>query len=173
MGKGMLSCLLFSLVWASLGVAQSAPSPWTWEFVSSRVPKFEEKAKENKEWVVVEVLFRNHQVRELKLILAKEEFQAFTPNGKRIEIQGLLFRVQQFEGAKHMRYVGGMRRMETLSELEGGSPTWYFHSPGPVEVVVEGGRAYQQRLVLSRPKGKKPFRLKFNNVPELEIPLPK
>ncbi len=166
-------CLLVGLGWVSLASGQSLPLPWSWEFAAGRVPAFEEKRKENKQWLVVEVLFRNNQTTDQKLVVAKENFQATSQNGKPIEILGLLFRMQNFEGAKRMRYVGGMKHMETLSEGQGESAIWFYHSPGPVEVVVEGGKSYKQRVLVARPKGKKPFRLKFGNLPDLEIPLPK
>ncbi len=173
MRRRMLCCLLVGLSWASLAAAQSPPSDWSWEFVASHIPKFEEKQKENKRLLVVEVLFRNTQTAEQKLVMAEEAFQATDQKGKAVEILGLLFRMQKLEGAKRMSYTGGMKRMETLSEMEGESSTIFLHSPGPVEVAVEGGQTYKQRLLMMKPQGKKPFRLRFNNLPALEIQLPK
>lgn len=156
--------------------AQSTPPAWGWELAASRTPRFEEKKKEeNERLLVVEVLFRNTQATDQKLTVAKEEFQATDQKGRPVLIHGLLFRMQKLEGAKSIAYTGGLKRMrmETLIEGQGESSNLFVHSPGPVEVIVEGGKSYKQRLLMTRPKGKKPFRLKFSNLPQLEISLPK
>ncbi len=173
LGANIPFCLVVTLTGLSLAHAQSTPPAWTWEFVSSHVPKFEEKGKENQRMLVVEILFHNNQEKEQRLSVAQEEFQASTPKGKPVEVRGLLFRMMNPEGAKSMAYKGGMKRMETLDDREGNPAGLFFDSPGPVKVIVEGGKTYKQRLLLTRPKGKRPLRLKFDDLPELEIALPR
>lgn len=173
MAGKIVFCWLLSFGWVSLAAAQSKSPVWSWEFVASHVPKFEEKPKESQRMLVVEIVFRNKQETDQKLIVAQEEFHATDQKGRPLEIVGLLWRMQKLEGAKQMVYTGGMKRMETLNEVQGDSTTFFVHSPGPVEVIIEGGRSYKQWLLLSKPKGKNPFRLKFDDLPELEITVPR
>ncbi len=165
--------LLLSFIWTAGASPQSASSAWTWEFVSSHVPKFAEKGKESQRMLVVEVVFHNKLDTEQRLTVAQEEFHALTGKAKPIEVLGLLFKMMNPEGARSMAYKGGIKRMETLKDVEGDSSSLYFDSPGPVELVVEGGHSYKQRVLLARPKGKKPFRMTFSSFPALEIPPPR
>jgi len=172
-----LCVVLLSVCLAQGAGTQTAPPHpagpvWAWESLTSYVPDFEEKGKDNKKLLVVEVTFRNGTSADQTLVVAKEQFTAKSHNGEPIEVLGLLFRMTQLEGAKRMAYTGGIKRMETLNE-RGSEEGTVFHTPGPVELTIEPGKSYRQRLLLRRPKGKKPIRLSFSNLPEIEVPLPR
>lgn len=168
----MILCLLATWGCVKSARAQAASPAWTWEFVASHVPNFDGKGKENKRMLIIEVVFRNNQMQEQRLTVGQEEFHAMTEKGRPIEVLGLLFRMMNTEGAKSMMYTGGIKRVDTLNDTQGDSSISLIDSPGPVEVTVQGGQSYKQRLLLAMPKGKKPIRLKFNDFPELVISLP-
>lgn len=165
---------IFLSAWGP-SAAQSNPpaSPWSVEFVGSQVPNFEEKKKENKKLLLVDVRFRNNDATDQAVEIRQEAFQARNHKNQPIQVVGLLFGVMRLEGAKNLAYTGGIKRMETLTVGQGDSAATWVHTAGPVQVTVAPGRAYTQRLLLARPKGKKPIKLKFGDLPELEVPLPK
>lgn len=174
MRRVLVVALIMSLVCPALAAAESPESAWSWEFVGTYTPRFEEKKKEdNAGMLVVEVSFRNNRATDQKLVVAQESFLATRRNGEPIEIAGLLIHYGMMEGAKRMTYTGGEKPTEMLTVGQGEDKVTVIRSPGPVEVIIGAGRRYKQRLLLIRPNGKEPLRLKFNKLPELEISLPK
>lgn len=166
--------LLLILTLPGLAAAQAAPPEWSWEPRVTRVPNFEDKDEdENARLLVVEVLFRNKQATDQNLVVGPDRFQATTGDGKRVKVVGLLYRPGKLEGAKNLEHVGGRRKMKTMKEDHGDCTASYFFDADAIEVTVPGGKSYKQRLVLVKPAGDKPFRLKFGQLPELEIALPK
>ncbi len=168
-----LACILGGVACAGRGWAKSAQPPWTWEFHLSRVPKFQERGKENQRLLVVEVEFKNNLTTEQNIVMEQGKFRASTKKGKPLEILGLLFSMKYAGGAQRMVYVGGIKHMETLYETEGGASSMLIDSPGPVEVYINPGKAYIQRILLTRPKGKKTLLLNYEGLPELEISPPR
>jgi len=153
--------------------AQALPSAWSWETTSSHVPRFAERDEDCKETLVVEVLFRNNQVADQELIMAKEQFQAIAADGKPLKILGPIFRIKNLEGAKDMAYLGERLSPEILTEGQGASAQQFMRPRGAIKVIVGGGQTYKQRILLLKPETKSPWRLKFNDFPELEVSLPK
>ncbi len=147
---------------------QSAPG-WSWSVAGSHIPNFKERPRDNKHLLVIELLFTNTGPVPQKLIIAEERFQAFGHDRKPLESLGLLFQMMNLEGARGMGYTGGMRHMETLTDVKGGAEVSFMDTAGPVEVLIDPGKSYRQRLLIARPKGKKPFRLTFSSFPALEI----
>lgn len=122
--------------------------------------------------LVIELLFKNTGQAPQKLIVAEERFQVFGHDGNPLKAQGLLFQMTNLEGARGMGYTGGMRHMETLTDVQGGTEASFIDTAGPVEVLIDPGKSYRQRLLIARPKGRKPFRLTFPQLPDLEISPP-
>ncbi len=138
----------------------------------SHVPNFKERPRDNKHLLLVELLFKNTGPAPQKLIVAEERFQAFGHDRKPLAVQGLLFQMMNLEGARGMGYTGGMRHMETLTDVRDGIESSFIDTAGAVEVLIDPGKSYRQRLLLARPKGKKPFYLIFPGLPDLEISTP-
>lgn len=153
---------------------ESEEPAWSWEFVGTYTPQFEEKEKEdNAGMLVVEVSFRNHRETDEKLVVVRESFLATRRNGEAIEIVGLLIHYGMMEGARRMAYTGGKKSMEMFTVGQGEDEVTVILNAGPVEVTIGAGQRYKQRLLLIRPDGKEPFRLTFEKLPELEVSLPR
>ncbi len=163
--------LALLLVGTSSFQEQSVPS-WSWSVGGSHVPNFKERPRDNKHLLVIELLLKNTGPAPQKLIVAEERFQAFGHDRKPLTVLGLLFQMMNLEGARGMGYTGGMRHMETLTDVQGGAEVSFIDTAGPVEVLIDPGKSYRQRLLIARPKGKKPFRLTFPALPDLEISPP-
>ena len=163
--------LCVAILWPALAVGQTAVSAWTMQFANSRVPQFAEKGKENTKMLVVELTFRNDNPEQSLIEMKQENFQA-THDSKPLEVLGLLFQMGNAAGARRMSYSGGMKRMETVSEKIGDDSEIYFDTPGPVNLLVDPGKTYTQRILLRRPRGHKPIRLRFKDLPEIEVKLP-
>lgn len=151
-------------------LGQSNQPPLTLEVAGVRLPQFVEKPAEISDSVIVEVVFRNSTSAPQTARIGKDMFKAMTADDEPIEIRALVFMPPSTEGAASMKYVGtDPPATERLTESLSGKTVFYMLSPGPLEVVVPQGGKYTQRLLLKRPPNDKPFRIKFDKYPELQI----
>lgn len=158
----------FVLITASEALAQTeSTSAWKIELQSAQAPKFQNR--DNKTMLLLEVLFRNQSSSQQSFIISKDFVHATIAGEKPVQVLGLLWQMADPAGSLGMRYIG-VYKMEIWNVADEKTPTLIM-APGPVEVLVEPGKAYMQRVLVSRPEADS-FQLKVGSMAPIQVAVP-